>query len=255
MVAPLYREKYVAFIDMLGFSNLVLCSASDDAKKSRILEAIERLKDTACPNPATGMIITYFSDCIVLSSDRSPRGLVDMLDSIRVIAENLLVVDMLVRGGLTVGAIHHDSQFMFGPAMIEAYQMESKQAVHPTILVSAKVGADVDALGVCERLVHDDADPKRRYVNYLISFADYDPTPRAGTVILEGPAMLVRHYIARRLSQDTGKPLAKAQWLERYWNEIVGSKGVLGNVDQDSDRLAPTGAHPFRSRMFIAGKS
>lgn len=111
----LYQDKYVAFIDMLGFSALVQESAADMSKLDEIAEAIDRLKNTACCNPATGLLFTYFSDCIVISSSRSPAGLADILSCIRMLAENLLVVDILIRGGLTVGSIHHDSQMIFGP--------------------------------------------------------------------------------------------------------------------------------------------
>ncbi len=66
----LYQDKYVAFIDMLGFSALVQESAADMSKLDEIAEAIDRLKNTACCNPATGLLFTYFSDCIVISSSQ-----------------------------------------------------------------------------------------------------------------------------------------------------------------------------------------
>ena len=54
----LYQDKYVAFIDMLGFSALVQESAADMSKLDEIAEAIDRLKNTACCNPATGLLFT-----------------------------------------------------------------------------------------------------------------------------------------------------------------------------------------------------
>lgn len=254
MAEGLYQQKYVAFVDMLGFSNLVLASAEDQTSHARIIEAIERLKDTACDNPAIGMITTYFSDCIVLSCERSPRGLAEMLQNLTIIVENLLVVDVLARGGLTVGAVHHDRQFLFGPAMLEAYRMECGEAIHPTILLNPTARADIEAAGFEAYMVHDEPEPERYYLHYLINFALYDPTPRAGVHILDGPALLVRHYIARRIADDGGSPLAKALWLERYWNETVGVQGHLGMVDRAADLAIPD-ARPFRSRRFIAGGS
>jgi hypothetical protein len=248
----LYREKYVAFIDMRGFSNLVRSAAQDAEKQARIVEAIERLKDTACCNPTIGLMITYFSDCVVLSSDRTPAGLFEMLQSIRTIAENLLVVDVMVRGGLAVGDIHHDERFMFGPGMLEAYDLERLHAKNPTILASEPVWADVEKAGLNELFVHDDAEPDRHLVHYLISFSSYDPTPRNGLLILDGPAKLVRHFVAQRLATDEGSVRVKAEWLERYWNETVGSVGFLGVVDRVAD-LATPDAFPFRSfRAIVA---
>ncbi len=254
MAEGLYQEKYVAFLDMLGFSNLVLASAKNQKGHTRIIEAIERLKDTACDNPAIGMITTYFSDCIVLSCERSPSGLAAMLQSLTIIAENLLVVDVLIRGGLTVGDVHHDRTFLFGPAMIEAYRMECNETTYPTILLNRTVRADIEAAGFEAHMVHDDAYPELYYLHYLINFERYDPTPRAGLLIMEEPALLVRHYIARRIAEDSGSPLDKALWLERYWNETVGVQGHLGMVDRAAD-LATPNARPFRSRNYIVGRN
>jgi len=252
MVEPLYQEKYVAFIDMLGFSHLVRAAAGDAEKQTNIIEAIRRLKDTACGNAATGLIVTYFSDCLVVSSDRTADGLYEMLQSIKIIAENLLVVDVMVRGGLTVGEIYHDDQFMFGPGMLEAYDMERCQTKHPTILVSEQVRADAAKAGLDPLLICDDEEPDRHYVHYLLAFSTYDATPRAGQMILDDPARLIRHFIARRLDTDQGAVLGKAVWLERYWNETVGVAGVLGAVDRVTDLPRPD-AHSFRSIRAIVG--
>lgn len=247
----LYKEKYVAFIDLLGFSHLVRASAESAPKQAAIIEAIKRLKDTACCNSAIDLVITYFSDCLVLSSSRTPAGLFGILQSITTVAENLLVVNVLVRGGLTVGSIHHDSQFMFGPGMLAAYDMERCEARYPTILIAPEVKADVDDAGFSYMIMHDDAEPNRHYVHYLINFSTYNPTPRNGLLILDGQARLVRHFIARRLSTDEGRTLEKAEWLERYWNEMVGTAGFLGCVDRTTDLQKPD-VHPFRSYLAMA---
>lgn len=92
MKAGGYREKYVAFLDLLGFSRLVRDTAHQADRRQEIIEALRRLKDTACDNPRTGLIVTHFSDCLVLSSDRTEPGLFDMVRSLSFIAENLLQI-------------------------------------------------------------------------------------------------------------------------------------------------------------------
>ncbi len=253
MSEPLYQEKYVAFIDMLGFSHLVRAASGNADKQATILAAIERLKDTACTNSNIDLIITYFSDCLVISSARSPLGLYEMLQSIRTIAENLLVVDVLIRGGLTVGEVHHNGQFMFGPGMLDAYDMERHEAKHPTVLVSEIVRSDTLQAGLRPFLIFDDEEPERAYVHYLMAFANYDPTPQPGLMILDGPARLIRHFIAQRLASHEGTVREKAEWLEKYWNGSVGTVGVLGVVNRLGDLTRPD-AHPFRSiRAIVAG--
>lgn len=246
----LYQEKYVAFIDMLGFSALVQKSAADVGRLEEIAEAIDRLKNTACCNPATGLLFTYFSDCIVISSSRTPAGLNDILNCIKIVAENLLVVDMFIRGGLAVGSIHHDSQMMFGPAMLVAYHMESEEVGNPMVLVTEDVRSDAHAAGLEHLLTWDDEDPGRHYVHYLISYSQYDPTPRPGVLILDSQAALVRHFIAKRLQGPPGSVREKAEWMEKYWNETVAASGFLGRVDRIAD-LARPDARPFRSRLAL----
>lgn len=236
-----YREKYVAFVDMLGFSALVQSTADDPKKRAKIVAAMDRLSVSTCENPALGMNLTYFSDCIVISTDLTEAGLYEILESLTTIAENLLQIDILVRGGLTLGNIHHDGQFMFGPAMLEAYGMECRETIFPTILVSESVKADCDRYswgGLC--LVHDSEQPERQFVHYLRRFDDYDPTPVAGKVLLDKPAKLIRHYIAKRLAGPPGAVRDKAVWLKTYWDDTAGKSTVLGKVNPVADLAEQT---------------
>lgn len=240
-MADCYREKYVAFVDMLGFSKLVQSTADEPSKRGQIVAAMDRLSVSTCENPALGLNLSYFSDCIVISSDRTEQGLYEIIESLTTIAENLLQIDILVRGGLTLGNIHHDNQFMFGPGMLEAYAMECEQAVHPTILVSPSVKADCDCYewaSFC--LVHDSEEPERQFIHYLRRFDAYDPTPVAGKVLLDKPAKLIRHYIAKRLQAAPGSVRDKAVWLQTYWNDTAGTSTALGKIDPDSDLAEQT---------------
>ncbi|MFN3878024.1 MAG: hypothetical protein ACK4MH_06580 [Brevundimonas sp.] len=239
-MADCYREKYVAFIDMLGFSALVATTADDPSLRPNIAEAMDVMRSSTAQNEKLGLNFTQFSDCIVISSDPTEHGLFEILESIRTIAENLLQLDILIRGGLTRGNIHHDADLMFGPAMLEAYGMERDATKHPTVMISAAVKEDCDSYqwgSYC--VIRDIGEPERWYVHYLRNFHDYDPTPVAGKVVMDKPALLIRHYIARRLANTTGRVRDKALWLETYWNDTAGA-GVLGRVDPVGDLAVRT---------------
>jgi hypothetical protein len=247
----------VAFIDILGFSRMVRDGAHDEARRSDIISAIDRLRDTACQNPDAGLLITYFSDCLVISSERTETGLHQMLQSLKFIAENLLQIDVFIRGGLAVGGIHHTPDIMFGPAMLDAYDIERCEtgAVHPTVLLSAEVKADAERYPWAGWFVTtDDAEPHRTYLHFLRSFSDYDAVPRSGQVVLEGPALLVRHYIARRLQAPPGSVRRKAEWMQRYWDETVAHFGVLGAVDPVGDLERAPNAQPYKTRLMLLAK-
>nr|WP_317187917.1 hypothetical protein [Acinetobacter gerneri] len=52
--------------------------------------------------------------------------------------------NILLRGALTIGEIYHDENMVFGPAMVEAYELESKVAEFPRIILHDKIEADYE---------------------------------------------------------------------------------------------------------------
>src|SRR5271169_6008511 len=98
-----YCTKYVVFLDLLGFSELVKTSGKDVLERHRLVESLKLVRDTLCENPAINFRFTYFSDCIVLSADHNPQALWQIFQSVEILTFNLLQYDILVRGGMTLG--------------------------------------------------------------------------------------------------------------------------------------------------------
>jgi hypothetical protein len=63
----------------------------------------------------------------------------DCLRLLSPIAEKALRQGLLLRGGLTVGELFHDGDVVFGDALVEAHEIESKAAKNPRVVVSASV--------------------------------------------------------------------------------------------------------------------
>jgi hypothetical protein len=226
-----YREKYVVFLDLLGFRKLIKKIGNDVSERSRVVEALKLVRDTICENPAIDLQFTYFSDCIVVSAERSPHALWEIFQSVELLTFNLLQYDVLVRGGLTVGAIHHSKDFIFGTAMIEAYDIEREKAGGPIVLLSAEVVQDAVKLGPDFTQWLKEDGPERHFVNYLIRYAEYTPGRQVGKVILEYPADRIARFISRRLNNDKDDVLKKAQWFQTYWNHTVAVRGVLPRIE------------------------
>jgi hypothetical protein len=165
----MYENRFIAFIDLLGFDSLVERSESEADLPEKIFSALtslqpKRIEEEAyasinyeiCPseeienvreilkimtqnmknmNPVT---ITYFSDSLVLSAKSddviASQLILDLLAklSIQLWSDHAL----LLRGGITEGKlIHTENGPLFGPAMNRAYFLESKMAKHPRILI------------------------------------------------------------------------------------------------------------------------
>jgi hypothetical protein len=226
-----YGEKYVVFLDLLGFRELVKKIAQDILERHRVVESLKLGRDTLYPNANIDLRFTYFSDCIVISAERSARALWDLFQSVELLTFNLLQYDVFVRGGLAVGPTHHSKDFVFGTAVTEAYELESKQASSPLVLLAPEVAQDVLKLGPDFTQWLNQDGPGRYFVNYLMRYAEYTPAPQPGKVVLTYPAQRIAYFISQRLTKDRGSVLEKAQWFQTYWNSTVAVRGILPPIE------------------------
>jgi hypothetical protein len=160
-----YEQRIVAFIDILGFKEIVRRSENDTATIGLLytiinyfkswekplkwdLNLIEIEEDAQKKGVSTFDIkgktnITSFSDCIVVSV--IVNGDVNKMTSTLVanlafIGANLMEQGILFRGGLTIGNIFHNNNgIVFGQALIDAFELEQKHAKYPRIILSDKL--------------------------------------------------------------------------------------------------------------------
>jgi hypothetical protein len=247
-----YPTKYVVFLDLLGFSDLVKRSGADVLERRRLVEALKLLRDTLCENRATGFRFTYFSDCVVISAEHTPAALWQIFQSVEILTCNLLQYDILVRGGLTVGPTHHSVDFVFGTAVIQAHELECKFAVNPLVLLSPAVVAEVEALGPeFKQWLREDGQD-RFFVHYLMRYVDYSSSRRVGEVVLTYPAERIAYFIGQRLRNDQDSVLKKAEWFREYWNSAVAAQRVLPRIDADSQLTLPPNSITIIKRRLVA---
>jgi hypothetical protein len=160
---PTYEEQFTAFIDFLGFSETSI--NTDDATRLKVLDLLLSLtllrgefdiKSTAQETGTTHSIkpaISTFSDHIVISyplkaiqtgmvSDERTTGSVIILQFQRLlasIAAAALRIGFLVRGGATIGKLYHARGVVFGEAMVDAFQLESRTAIYPRVVLSTSI--------------------------------------------------------------------------------------------------------------------
>lgn len=148
-----YEERVVAFIDLLGFSEMVGQSETDVKKLRRLTAALSSLYEKIWSWEADGSFssfaFTQFSDSIVISALADSSDCYEMLMQVLMgVMELVDSYDILVRGGIAQGKLIHDRSMLIGPAMVEAYHLESKKAVYPRIIIDealkTKFDADVD---------------------------------------------------------------------------------------------------------------
>ncbi len=72
---------------------------------------------------------------------------------------------IMIRGGVTIGDLYHRNNIVYGPAMIEAYRLESKCAIYPRIIMSE----DMLVIGIMKTLPEQNTlEEEIDYVDCLI---------------------------------------------------------------------------------------
>jgi class 3 adenylate cyclase len=172
-----YTERYVVFLDILGFSELVRKTERDGnpARYNALVKTLTEIgsRDGVVDVPGDRFQFQSFSDSIVMSSNASGAGLVFLLYSIEQLAIRLLNNGLLMRGAIAKGKLHHDQVVMFGPAFLEAHRIEATIAKYPRVLLSRETYEDFNAikLSASQVLLDEDGPP---FLHVLLSHCGRD---------------------------------------------------------------------------------
>lgn len=241
-----YDVRYCAYIDILGFSELI-------DKLDRGEAPYEYLKDllTKVHNPPETLAgsshdadfhAQSISDAVALSAADNIRGLGAIFHSINQLAIALLQQGFFIRGAIVKDKLHHHDQMIFGRALVRAYRLESAIARYPRVMVTREVVADIreraDESSVQRMLRRADDGPMFLHILrevelnalpfVLGSAASSIDDPRFGGR-LEAFAEIAKQ-IQLRFDEATDNPahFDKVKWFADYWNDTIELWGVRG---------------------------
>lgn len=136
MASPELKQYYVAFLDILGFTNMVESDLGNES--STFLTKLFRCHQGASiifsDDPSCS--ITQFSDSVMVAK---PYDANDFIDFTRMVAEFqrlLLDEEVICRGGIAVNKHFSNGTFTFSAGLIDAYKLESRSARFPRVVVS-----------------------------------------------------------------------------------------------------------------------
>jgi hypothetical protein len=228
-----YEVRFVAFLDILGFSNLIEESGSPAPRISvqQIREAL------TVPTPAErdmvviGRIgdislcrhrLSHFSDCIVASTEPTEAGLLYLLMHVEKITFRLLTLGFLCRGGIVKGLLYHDDAAVFGPAVVGAYHIEKFVAKHPRIVIDEAVARwsyeQPEPVGKVMRsfiLQHEDG---HHAVHVLRRLAIASPGPEFMRIY-----QAISHHLDTEIARlhDRTDERKKVEWFKRHFHDVV----------------------------------
>ncbi|GID02997.1 hypothetical protein [Pseudomonas sp. 008] len=236
-----YRRAVVTFLDILGFANLV--KSGEANKVAQVLSAVRKYAIPEGHDELIGdeptVCSVAFSDSIVrvrfLDGDNLlyPTGhVLSEINHLSLIQGELISENIILRGAVTIGEIYLNQGMIFGPAMVTAYELESKLAIYPRIVIDPSVLNEVrkdatlrregysgdDEIKDIRKLV-DRGDNGLWYINYLTSICMQLDTPEKLPNLIHAH----KHLIISRYSDGghTKGYLDKILWLAVYHNKFI----------------------------------
>lgn len=242
-----YEPCIVTFIDVLGFRSMI-----EERPAEEIAKVLSKMAEFAAPdspdfkfkgaNARTTSETHGFimSDAVVrvrpYDTEYKDGSLFQELYSLLLAQIELVGQGVFVRAGMTVGMAHIGPQGegpVFGPAVVRAYELESKFAKHPRVIVDQIV---LDAFKSDARLRSDNHDLEEEwgYIKPMIRrqngdvFIDYLNPHHVGSFddgyigyfgFLAKHATRVKKNIAKHKSDPN--VLAKYEWLAQYHNQTI----------------------------------
>ena len=146
MTVPQFREKFIAYVDILGFKSKIESADAelgDGLSLSQLLAFLTTLEGrkhseliringpTICPESRhiqrdLDYRVTQTSDCVIVSAEVSPAGIIHIIGQIQGTAWKLLMQGVMLRGYITRGNIFHEDNKFLGPGYHRALEGEKK---------------------------------------------------------------------------------------------------------------------------------
>ena len=152
-----YENRFVAFVDILGFKELIykiesegqesldfqrvrsvlnfLHEESVESNGQHDLPIYEQKEDYILEKELGDPRISYISDCVIISTESSFDGFKSLCNKLTKFSTDISCDGIFVRGAVTHGKIYHHGPMLFGSAYQKAYELESKNAKHPRIII------------------------------------------------------------------------------------------------------------------------
>ena len=217
----LHTSNYcVAYLDLLGGVNKI--KADTDGKFLNLLNMLYNDVYTEAQgifNENKDIIVKIFSDNILLAikidkdDTEREKKVQRLLNVVSNIYNEVLRYGYLLRGGITEGELFINNVFVYGNALLDVYDMESKITIYPRILVTKEI---------CELLPQ-----------YCLTCEDGLPILNTFlfAVTYEGLAHKVRLLDMLKENRNDEKVKQKIMWLINYFNEYNYSEKKLGRLE------------------------
>jgi hypothetical protein len=183
------------------------------------------------------------SDAVALSAAPNAAGFDAICTAAEGLSRRLLRSGYFARGGISKGLLYQDYSMVFGPALIDAYRLESQIAKFPRIVIPRAVAADGAVYAeqgthwkkyFDERFIQASDGPfflhiLRDYSRHVREITLFSRTKEDSTIPL---LKMMQTTIQRRFDEASDNPehFHKVSWFANYWNTHISSRVIEGLV-------------------------
>jgi hypothetical protein len=132
-------DKYIAFIDVLGFSELV--SKDDFDLLNSYFETIQSCLASLPVTKEQGKLKHIsISDSIIIIGEDNVEDFANLLRTVKFIQQNLAQQGIFCRGAIAFGPVYYSEEqnILVGKGYIKAFNLE-KEAINPRIIISPDI--------------------------------------------------------------------------------------------------------------------
>jgi len=174
-----YQKCFVAYLDILGFKERVINSENNREGISLLLDSLKICNIFDSRNKKatndTGKYRTiniqsrFFSDSLVFFLEVNPDDLSHLFLIIRYLQDRLWEKELLIRGAVVYGDIYlpkgkEERNITLGPAIIKAYELESKVAIYPRVVIDKDLYDYIDAKSIKAYPFGGERDKLKNYI-------------------------------------------------------------------------------------------
>lgn len=281
-----FKDKFVAFVDILGFKSMVETAEANDGLSAADLKEFRTMlgkpEDRAqfvkygsevCPDSAyirrdLDFQVSQESDCVVVSAELSPAGVINLIDYCWRAAIRLLTKGVMVRGYITQGPILHDGDgFPMGTGYhkaldkergVTAFKQEADELGTPFVEVDSVVCAYVANCGdVCvkkmfSRMVKEDESvtaifPFQRLSHSFVTGGygqKFDPEKeKASNQVIRESIKSLKERVFFFVNESNESAMKKASY---YIKELDVQLAICDQIDENITALSA----PFPPRQM-----
>ena len=242
-----YETRYCAFVDILGFSELIDKLDRGETPFRSLQALLEKIHNPP-PTNAGGMEKSDFraqsiSDAVALSGADNILGVAAIFHSINRLAIDLLKEGFFIRGAIVKDKLYHDDKTVFGKALVRAYQLEDTVVKYPRVMVTREVISDIREAAPGEKGEFDllrRAEDGPMFLHVLRDIEMQALPFKLGSVVSKvtderfhgklDPYLDIPNQIQRRFDEATDNPnhFEKVKWFAHYWNDTIEKWGCEG---------------------------